>query len=294
MTETSIALLPAIQELIRACATDESAGGRISRLPEAIEAFNDLIANMPISYGWHFKTADQFTKQVRKHAEAGAPARDVNSLYWRDLLGNIEAYSVMSVWRMRDLARSVLTELERDNVIAACIVARSAFESAVQLAHDARTVSATLDGVRTHDMTSQVLISTDLEEEILKTVFASRLSDADEIYKGKNILTIIGKIGKIAPSDHLSDRYELLCEVTHPNFLGRSVYLVEQRESGLAGDEIRVIAMKGGSNSAVLVQAGLWALSWSLEAQCAATHLQQQSIAAMFDTFPQLRNRTTH
>jgi hypothetical protein len=294
MSSVSIEVSPDVCEMIDGFDATSPTQVRVSRLPDAISALNQLMESLPDQYGWRFKTAEALNAQRRQAAETGASVQDLNTIYWRDVLSNVEAYSVTSVWRMRDLTRSVLGELAQENVIAACILARSALESSIQLVHDARTFSATLDGVRKRDLTQEVVVSKELEEKILKTVFASRLSGADEIYKSTNILSVIEKIAKLAPLEPLSEQYELLCEVTHPNFLGRSIYLIDKRTTDHDGDEIRVVAPGVGLNSAALLQPALWALSWAVEAECTATQLQQQAVRAMFESFPWLGSTATH
>jgi hypothetical protein len=79
---------------------------------------------------------------MRASAGRGGTAAEINGLYWRDTLATIEAYTVMTVWRMIDIGQSALQCVESEAVVPASILARSAFESAIQFVHDARLTMA--------------------------------------------------------------------------------------------------------------------------------------------------------
>lgn len=258
---------------------------RIERLPDAIDAINAIATSLPDPYHWRFVTAEAFSQQFRADAQAGASVEQLNGYYWRDTLSTIEAHTVMSVWRMMDIAQACLSCVGEDAVVPASILARSALESAIQFVHDARTMTATLTPVLDLDLTKSLVSSTELENLILMTVYATRRTGSEEIYKSRNILTVIDKIAKVAKDDPLKDEYEILCELTHPNFLGRSVYLTGREEKRL-GDEIRTVSHENGLNTAAITQSTLWALSWAIEGQVASTHLIQNVIRDFFSKFP--------
>ena len=91
----------------------------------------------------------------------------------------------------------------------------------------------------------------------LKTLWASRLEDVEAFYNPTNIVTIIGHITKKVPyQEDVGDCYSLLCEVAHPNMLGRSLFLSEE-------DGRTVISRKRGPSATVIERASLLALSWA-------------------------------
>lgn len=258
---------------------------RIKRLLPAIGGLNAIAQGLPDRYHWRFKSAEAFQSEAARIPRGGDAVRTLNTLYWRDTLGSLEAYSVMAVWRMIDLGQAAVRLIEAENIVPACIIARSALESAIQFVHDARTMSSTLEDVAKADLARNVATSTELEAFILQTVFASRQSGADEIYKSKNILTVIDKIAKVAKADPLKERYEVLCEVTHPNFLGRSLHIVDVQKGTRDGDELRVIGHQNGLSCETVMESALWSLSWAIEGQSTSVHLLQNSIRNMFETF---------
>jgi len=264
---------------------------RAGRLIPAIERLNALADGLPDRYHWRFKTADAFREELSEVPRGKGAIRALNALYWRDTLATLEAYGVMAVWRMVDMGQSAARAIEEENLVPAGVLARSALESAIQFVHDARTMSATLEDISKHDLSKHVATSEELEAFILQTVYASRQSGAEDIYKSKNILTIIEKIAKIAKHDPLREKYELLCELTHPNFLGRSLYINGVEGGTRPGDELRSIGHQNGVTSDLILEALLWSLSWAFEAQGSALHLLQGSIQKMFASFDFLTAR---
>jgi len=217
----------------------------------------------------------------------------VNLLYWKDTLGNCEAYSLMNAWRMTDIAQSGILALARNDTICASLLARSGLETAAQFVDFARTVSATLDLFTTEkiqpgspldpaiDLHTTVLASEVLEKYLLKTIFVSRLSDADELYKPTNIVTIISRIAKSPGQEAVRPAYDLLCEVAHPNFLGRSLYLLDAKPGPREGDEVRTIGPGHGPIEQRVVEAAVTAISWACWTQVTAFGLMSETIKAM-------------
>ena len=260
---------------------------RILRLVHAVGALNAITESFPTSYGWRFISSENFTKLVTAKAQAGASAGELNTLYWRDTLGTIEAYTVMSVWRMVDICQAAFRCVEEDAIVPAAILARSALESSVQFVQDARTIAATIEQVLNVDMTANVVLNEELEAYLLSTVYASRQTGVEEIYKSKNILTVLEKIAKVAKDDPIKEEYELLCEVTHPNFLGRSTYIISAEEDPNDGSRLRTLGPGNGVSSATLLQSAIWALSWAIEAQASSTHLMQSVVRDLLKVLPQ-------
>lgn len=259
---------------------------RISRLPTVIDSLNYLAAQLPERYHWRFKTSEAFQEEKAKLLIQNAAIVDKNALYWRDTLANIEAYFVTAIWRMVDICQAAIYAVESENIVPAGILARSALESAVQFVHDARKICSTLDDVSKVDFSKNICESSELECFILKTTFSTRLTGSEEFYKSTNIITVKDRIAKIAKNDQIRDNYEILSELTHPSFLGRSIYLVDRKKGPRDGDEIRIAAHENGLNSESILQVVLWALSWAIDAQAVSGHLLQETIGGMFKTFP--------
>jgi hypothetical protein len=120
-------------------------------------------------------------------------------------------------------------------------------------------------------LADKIIIDTGpLEDKLLKTLWASRLENVEAFYNPQSIVTIIGHITKKIPDQQeMGDCYGLLCEVAHPNMLGRSLFLSE--ENGRT-----IISRKRGPSAMVIEHAALLALSW-------ATGTLPRSLAPMQD-----------
>lgn len=274
-----VSIPPIPEELLRALkqSTDpflRSASGNIA-------ALNEFVAKFPARYGWNFKTAEALKAEIGLLKPNDRYIGAVNALYWRDTAANCEAYTVMSVWRMVELIRSAVWALAREELVCAALLARSALESAVQFVDTSRTISATLNGLAEHDFKQDFVVSSDLENIILKTVFASRLPDSEDFYSPTNIVTIIGRISKIPGQAGVHTNYGVLCEVAHPNFIGRSIYLLDVRPGAIPGNEVRTIGHGVGPSAAPILNSVVWAISWASATQVTAGNLMQSAVKTM-------------
>lgn len=247
-----------------------------------IEKLNVLGAKLPHRYGWRFRTVDAINEEAKVIASTASDKLALNALYWQDQLGNWEAYSLMNTWRMVDLARSCVWALGRQDAICASLLARSALETAVAFVDSARTVSATIEEASILnpeiDIRALRAPSQALEDYSLKTIFASRLQDTEVIYEPTNIVTIIKRVAKTKQAAFIFSNYELLCEVAHPNYIGRTLYLQEKELGPWEGNELRTLGPGNGPTWHLLETAVVTALSWSCGAQVSAFELLNQTI----------------
>ena len=250
----------------------------VDRANDSIKEFNEFSVAFPSKYGWRFKTKEAFEIEIQEAASVGASPIAFNRLYWMDTMKHLEAYTVMSVWRTAELLRSAVRSLSDGETIVSAIVARAAVESVAQFLDISRKVSPTLEDLQKHDFQNRVVASSELEELVLKSVFSSKLPDAEKELNPTNILTILQRISKNRGQNDLMARYGVLCEVTHPNFLGRSVYVSEVETKQRIGDELRVLSPKHGPMSEDLIELSLWAISWSAATQVSSALLMQSSI----------------
>jgi hypothetical protein len=241
-----------------------------------IEQLNGLSSKLPQRYGWRFRTAEAFDAEAESIGRSASDMFPINVLYWKDILGNCEAYSLMNTWRMIDLAHSGVLALAQDDSISASLLARSALETAAQFVDFARRISATLGLITAEtirpgspldpaiDLHSTGLASEDLDKYLLQTIFASRLPDVDELYKPTNIITIIDRINKSPGQEVVRPAYDILCEVAHPNFLGRSLYLLNVERGP------RTIGPGNGPSKQLVIAATVTAISWACATQVTA------------------------
>jgi hypothetical protein len=94
-------------------------------ITHATLSVEQLNGKLPDRYGWRFRTAEAFDAEAESIRQNAADMFPVNLLYWKDTLGNCEAYSLMNTWRMIDLAQSGILALARNDTICASLLARS-------------------------------------------------------------------------------------------------------------------------------------------------------------------------
>jgi hypothetical protein len=225
----------------------------VERFNENISLLDELAGNLPKRLTWRWRTVEQFKAEVDR---LYGLRRDLDAyrLYWRDMLDQVQAFGLLSAWRLTELVSSAVWAIRRNDPLCAAIMARAALETSASYAWFQTKVRPGIDAVIGRD---QLVKNEQLEDEILKTLWASRLEDAEAFYNPTNIVTIIGHITKKVPhQEDVGGCYAILCEVAHPNMLGRSIFLSEQ-------DGQTVISRQRGPSATVIEYASLLALSWA-------------------------------
>ena len=255
----------------------------VTNADNMIGLLNALSKKLPRRYGWRYRTADGMKAELAAATNLIA----VNGLYWRDQLGNWEAYSLMNTLRVIDLARSCVWALARQDAVCANLLARSALETAAAFVDTARMVSATLRGSTTDlkssaildlavDLRTTVVVNEELERYSLKTIFASRLPESETIYNPTNIVSIITRISKTQAQEFVLPTYGVLCETAHPNMLGRMLYFQESEPGPWEGNELRTLGPGNGPTWHLLAGHIVAALSWACGTQVSAVNLMTE------------------
>jgi hypothetical protein len=265
----------------------------VTDVDSMIEQLNALGRKLAPQHRWSFRTSEAFIAEATELAATAKSALPVNSLYWRDQMGNWEAYAVMNTLRVIDLARSCVWALARNDSVCACLLARSALETSVAFVDAARTVHATINGPSNQckegildasvNLRTTFVTSKDLEEYSLKTIFASRMAENEAIYNATNIMTIINRISKSPGQDFILKTYEILCEAAHPNLLGRMLYVQNIEPDIIEGSEIRLLSAGNGVAWPLLAKAVVAGLSWASGTQVSAFHLMAATIDSIND-----------
>ncbi len=261
----------------------------VTNANDMIGKLNDLSAKLPRRYGWRYRTAEAMKAEVAEIVANATDVLPINMLYWRDQLGNWEAYSLMNTLRVIDIARSCVWALARQDAVCASLLARSALETAVAFVDAARTVTATICGPPTEDRPGPILdpsidlrttgvTSHDLEEYSLKVIFASRLPETETLYNPTNIVTIITRISKSPGQEFVLRTYSVLCEAAHPNLLGRALYLQAAESGRWEGNELRTLGPGNGPTWHFLAEHIVAALSWACGTQVSAFDLMSGTI----------------
>jgi hypothetical protein len=92
-------------------------------------------------------------------------------------------------------------------------------------------------------------------------------------------MTILNRITKVSGQEHVVPTYNLLCEVTHPNYLGRSIYISSAEERSRPGDELRILTRSVGAAASAIVEASVRALSWSCMTRVTAFSLMRDTMS---------------
>jgi hypothetical protein len=264
----------------------------VTDVNEMIGLLSDLFTKLPRRYGWRYRTAEAFRVELAGIAAASTDALPVNLFYWRDQIGNWEAYSYMNTVRVVDLARSCIWALARQDTVCASLLARSALETAASFVDSARTVNASICGSSTQQQPSPVLdpaidlrktmvISEELENYSMKTIFASRLPESETIYNPTNIVTIITRISKVRAQEFILPTYGILCEAAHPNMLGRALYIHGSEPGPWTGNELRILGPGNGPAWTFLAEHIVAALSWACATQVTSFQLMSETIASV-------------
>jgi hypothetical protein len=246
---------------------------------ESITEINSLASQLPNRYGWRFRTVDALRAEMMGLTATGeARPFELNRLYWTDALKTCEAYTLMSTWRIIELGGNAVGAISRNERVCAALVGRAVLESVAQYVDAARTITSTIEPILSTNLTANVVVSTDLENYLLKTVYASRIPGTEEFYWPTNIVTVINRIAKVHGQAKVKSHYDILCEVAHPNLLGRSVYLMSARPGVREGDEIREMGLDQGPTSLRVLDSAIWSLAWAIATQVSAVHLMQSTI----------------
>ena len=226
-----------------------------------VERFNDhmrlldrLAGSLPQSLPWRTRTVEEFRNEVDRLKALGRSAA-VYGLLWQDMLDQIQAFGLLSAWRLVELVSSAVWAIRRDDPLCAAIMARAALETSASYTWFQIRFRPGINSAIGKDLIVEDM--DELEKGILKTLWASKLEDFEVSYNPTNIITIIDHItNKIPDQEDVGPCYRLLCEVAHPNMLGRSLFLSE--EGGRT-----VISRKRGPSVKVIEQASMLALSWA-------------------------------
>ena len=226
----------------------------VAQFNENISVLDKLAGNLPRSLNWRQRTVEQLKAETDHLRALGRPL-DAYKLEWQDMLDQIQAFGLLSAWRLMELASSAIWAIRRNDPLCAAIMARAALETSAAYAWFQSRTRPGIDAVIGKDQF--VVDFEQLEIEILKTLWASRLEDVEAFYNPTNIVTIIGHIAKKVPEqEDVGACYGILCEVAHPNMLGRSLFLSKQ-------DGMTIISRKRGPSVTVIEHASLLALSWA-------------------------------
>ena len=238
--------------------------------------YQEAVHSLPEKYGWRYASAESFLNQ----AGLGTSVSEISSAYWTDQARNAEAYAVLTSWRGMDLVGPAITNLNRGDVLAAAVLSRSCLELAATFVLNANAIERIFR--ETTVLGASNVVSTELEELLVKMIWGTRLGGPEACLKQTNILTVLQKVGRDPQAAEIPDRYSYLCELAHPNFIGNALYWSHVERVNDDGSESRVMmrAHEEGIRDEV-VQNILWVLGWSAVCLRNALQLTQSGVGSI-------------
>jgi hypothetical protein len=200
----------------------------VARFNDNISLLNKVADSLPRALPWRIRTAEELKAEQARLFDGGRQL-DAYRLTWQDMLDQVQAFGMLSALRLTELVSSAVWAIRRNDPLCAAIVARAALETSAAYNWFQNTIRPGIESAIGKLGQGLLVDLAPLETEFLKTLWALRLEDAEAFYNPKNIVTIIDHITKKAPhQEDVGPYYRLLCEIAHPNMLGRSLFLSEE------------------------------------------------------------------
>jgi len=225
---------------------------------EMISSCLDLEKDTPNEYGWKYSSEQSFNIQISK----AVGCQDMNSVYWTDMARNLEAYSLMTLWRGLELIKSCLNGLNKKETISPAIAARSLLELSTVFLLNANSLESLFSKLKFKKDT--VITSTDAESLIVKMIWGTRYNNPEPHLLQTNIMTALQKLAKSPGAENLMKVYEFLCDIAHPSYIGNTSYWSHIQETYPDESEHRVISrLLDRVVNVEILDKTIWALAWS-------------------------------
>jgi hypothetical protein len=162
----------------------------LDRFHENIGFMNRLAASLPRKMPWRAYSVEEHNAVFSALQERGLFG-EAYRFHWQEMLDAIQAFGLLSAWRQTELASSAIWALRRNDPLCAALLSRAAIETAANYAWFMSKYRAPLEGMIGRE---ELDVGKELETELLKTLWASRLEDTEEIYRPTSIVTVLGHI----------------------------------------------------------------------------------------------------
>ena len=226
--------------------------------PQWISGFLELDQTLPSRYGWRYSSE----KAVQRQIAGLSNAVDLNRVFWTDQARNVEAYSMMSMWRGSELLKPAIRSLNVEELITPAVLARSLLELSTAYLLNANTIERIFNNLTFPANT--VVLSKAFEEQVVRMIWGRRIGDPEPHLKQTNVLTLVQKLAKNPRAADLLPHYEYLCEIAHPNVVGNSRFWSHVERVNDDGSEARTLARVADGPHAVEIQTMIiWSIAWS-------------------------------
>lgn len=220
----------------------------------------ELDEKIPCEYSWLFSSKESLDAQLS--AVSNGNHKNYNAIYWNDQISNIDAYSMMTLWRGIELVKACLSGLNEKETITPAIAARSLLEISTVFLLNANVLEKTFSNINFPDKT--IVTSTEVEELVVKMIWGTRFNNPEPHVQQTNIMTSLKKLAKNPNASELMPTYEFLCDIAHPSFIGNTSYWSHIESMSTESREKRVISRLTTRNTNTdILDKTLWSLAWS-------------------------------
>ena len=252
-----------------------------------ILSLSELNNSIPFEQNWELVSDESFKERVEKikvysiiSPDTVGP-NDLNKEYWKYMAGNIETYSITTVWRSLELVMPAIKALNNKEFVSSAVLSRSLLEIACAYLKDANLIKDHLLGVASKAKRKSKLVITDsqLEKRVYKMIWGSRYKEFKKSVFKDNVLDSIDYISKNHNADHVREDYDFLCDIAHPSFIGNTKFWSHVEKTNPDGSELALVSrMVNVENNKVIIDKIISTLGWTSVAIKNAFHMVESSL----------------
>jgi hypothetical protein len=255
---------------------------KIQQTPAMIQLCCDVGAQLPDQYRWRFTSDEVLVKMWG----AARSASEANTIYWKDQLSSVEAYSVTFYWRGMELLKAAIRELNTGELVAATVLTRALLELACSYLVHADTFAKLCKELSFP--AREPVVSKDWEKVATKMLWGTRIGEPPEHVKQTNVLSFIKRVNKTEAGAGISEIYDYLCDVAHPSFVGNARFWSKVESVKPDESEIRLLEQRSEGESAAFIKGkSLHAISLSALCMTRAFALIRESIKELLTKLEQ-------
>jgi hypothetical protein len=205
----------------------------IRQAEEGIALLVDLDRSLPSEHSFALTTGSDMERlidELRLKQGRDPTPMEINQVYWLDFADTIEAYSTLTVWRGAEILHGALRTLYERSILSSAVLARALLELACAFLVNANRIDPTVDEVVEHSY-DRVLLS-DIEEHLDRILYGTRIPALESHPKSESIGRYVRMISENPRAAELSDVYNHLSDVAHPNLMGNQRFWADMELVG--------------------------------------------------------------
>lgn len=251
----------------------------VKNTPTNISNFFETEKSIDKEYTWTFYDVESFQKLVLQKEKTPF---QINELYWNDVNAQLQAYGIITYFRVSELLRSCIRLLNNDEIVSAATLARSILELSTVILENSNIYLKTVNSIKVEK--GAVIIVEEFETMLLKNIWGTRhlVDEKDPLYQ-KNILTTLQKIAKHPDAKELMQRYGFLCELAHPNRIGNTRFWGDNWTTNPDNSyNIKISRRAKNFLNNETIENILWAISWGSECTKNGYMILQETILTIY------------